>query len=158
MLIDCGQAYTITVPAMTIPTTAAAGSTIDIFNIATSSTVPILVTRVVATAAQTAAAIGQVQLMRRSGAGSGGTGVSALPTNGGSSASSVTATYLVVTTIGGAGNVMDSQQWNEFAPYEFNQKPSGVLVPSSGFLSLALVGLPAGTYTAAFTVELVELK
>lgn len=158
MLIDCGQAYTLTVENLTVPTAPSSGAPFDLLQIGTSSTVPILVTRVVVTANAVAASIQRAQLLRRSTAGTGGTGVTAYPVNPGSSGSSVTATYLVVTTTGTAGNAMDSQQWNEFAPYEFNQKPGGILVPVSSFLSLALMAAPGSTYSASFTVEFVELK
>jgi hypothetical protein len=158
MLIDCGQAYTLTVENLTVPTSPASGAPFDLVQIATSAAVPILVRRVVVTANATAASIQRVQLLRKSAAGTGGTSCTAFATNGGSSATSTTCNYLVVTTTGGAGNAMDSQQWNEFAPYEFNQSPAGILVPVSGFISVSLVAAPGTTYSASFTVEFVELK
>lgn len=157
MLIDCGQAYTLTVENLTVP--ASAGATpFDLVTVGTSSSVPLLLQRVVVTANATAASIQRVQLLRRSTAGTGGTSCTPFATNGGSSGTSTTCNYLVVTTAGTAGNPMDSQQWNEFAPYEFNQKPAGILVPVSSFISVALMALPGTTYSASFTLEFVELK
>lgn len=158
MMIDCGQAYTLTVENLTVPTTATAGAPFDLVQIATSSTVPILVGRVVVTANATAASIQRVQLLRRTTASTGGSSCTPFAANGGSTATSTTCSYLAVTSTGTAGNILDSQQWNEFAPYEFNQKPGGILVPASGFISVAFMALPGTGYSASFTVEFVELK
>jgi hypothetical protein len=155
MLIDCGQGYTITADNITVPNTP---SSFDVIQIATAATVPIFVYRIVATANAVAAAIQRVVLIRRSTASTGGTAVTPKPTNGGSAAASSTASYNLVTTTGTAGDQLDSQQWNEFAPYEFNQKPQGILVPAASWLSLFLPANPAAAFQASFTVEYVELK
>jgi hypothetical protein len=155
MLIDCGQGYTVTVDNFSVPISP---GSFDIVQMATTSSVPIFVTRIIATANAVAASIQRLVLMRRSTAGTGGTGVTPKPTNGGSAAASTTVNYNLVTTTGTAGDLMDSQQWNEFAPYEFNQKPQGILVPVSSFLSLFNPASPGVAFNASFTIEFVELK
>jgi hypothetical protein len=153
MLIDCGQAYTITQDNVSV----GSSSTADIVQLQTSSTVPVLVTRIVMTANQTSATIQRVTLLRRSAGSTGGSAANIYPLNGGSSSASSSAVYNA-TTVSGAGNIIDSQQWNEFAPYEFNIKPAGILVPVSSYLSLFYSATPGTGFSASFTVELVELK
>lgn len=155
MQIDTGLPYTVTVENITVPTNS--GTAFDLVQLATSSAVPILVQRVVATAGVTTSAIQRVSLLARSTSGTGGTGVTARPLIG-TAVAATTVSYNVVTTVGTAGNIYDNQQWNEFAPYEFNQKPGGIYVPVSGFISLYLPAAPGSTFPASFTIEFVELK
>lgn len=155
MQIDTGIPYTVTVENITVPTNS--GTPFDLVQLATSSAVPIVVQRIVATAGVTTSTIQRVSLLLRSTSGTGGTGVTARATNGGVAAST-TVSYNVVSSVGTPGNIYDNQQWNEFAPYEFNQKPGGIYVPVSGFISLYLPATPVGTFPCSFTVEFVELK
>jgi hypothetical protein len=156
MEIGLGQRYTLTVENLTVPTNS--GTAFDLVQLATSSAVPIIVDRIVATAGVTSGAIQRLQLLRRTTTGTGGTGATPNPVNASAPAASTTCSYNVVTTVGTAGAALDSQQWNEFAPYEFNQRPGGVLVPVSSFLSLYIPSAPGSTYVASFTVEFIELK
>jgi hypothetical protein len=152
MQIDTGIPYTVAFDNFTAP-----ASVTDILQIATSATVPLLFQRLVVTAGVTTSNIIRVQLMLRTSGGTGGTGVTARPMIGSAAASS-TCSYNVVTTQGAAGNIIDDQQWNNFAPYEFNQKPAGIFVPPSGWISFFVTSAPAGTFPCSFTAEFVELK
>lgn len=156
MEIGLGQRYTVTSENITVPTNS--GTAFDLVQLSTSTTVPIIVDRIVATAGVTTGAIQRIALVRRSTTGTGGTGATANPSNASAPAASTTCSYNIVTTVGTIGAYIDSQQWNEFAPYEFNQRPGGVLVPVSSFLCLFLPAAPGSTYVASYTVEFVELK
>ena len=153
--LSLGQRYTFTAENISVPTSP---SSFDIFQLATTAAVPILVDRIVATANATSAAIQRVQLLRRTSASTGGSAVTARPTNGGSAAAVTTGATLLTTTTGTAGDAIDSQEWNEFAPYEFNQRPEGIVVPVSSWLSLFLPAAPGSGYSVSITVEFVELK
>jgi hypothetical protein len=152
MQIDTGIPYTATFDNFTHP-----ASVTDIVQLATTASVPILVQRVVATAGVTTSNIIRVQAVLRTTTGTGGTGVTPRPLIG-SAAAVTTASYNVVTTQGALGNIFDSQEWNNFAPYELNLKPGGIFVPVSGFFSLFTTTAPAGTFPCSFTVEFVEFK
>lgn len=154
MQIDTGIPYTASQENFTAPT----GIT-DLIVLSTSSTVPIVVQRIVMTAGVTASQIVRLQLRTVNSAGTGGTGL----TNGpkpltSSAAAATTVAYNTVTTQGTLVSLYDSQEWNPFAPYEFNMKPGGILIAPSAFLALSQLANVTGTYPCSFTVEFVELK
>lgn len=155
MQLDTGIPYTATIENITVPTNS--GTAFDLVQLATSSTVPILVQRIVATTGALSSVIQRVSLLARSSASTGGTGITPHPLVGGASAATTVA-YSLVTTTGTAGNQYDNQQWNEFAPYEFNKLPGGLFVPPSSWVCLFLPQAPASTFSASFTVEFVEFK
>lgn len=155
MQTDTGIPYTVTAENITVPTNS--GTAFDLVQLATSSSVPILVQRIVSTAGVVASAIQRVSLLSRSSSSTGGTGITPHALVG-SAVAATTVSYSNVSSTGTGVNQYDNQQWNEFAPYEFNQKPGGIFVPVSGFLCLFLPAAPASTFPASFTIEFVEFK
>lgn len=156
MQIDTGIPYTASQENFTSPNSAT-----DLIVMATTAAVPIVVTRIVMTSGSTSSSIVRVQLRTVSSAGTGGTGLS----NGpkplvGVAAAATTVNYNTVTTQGVLVSLYDSQEWNIFAPYEFNQKPGGIFVPVSSWLAVSQIAAPSGaaSYPCSFTVEFVELK
>jgi len=156
MEIGLGHRYKASVDNLTI---AASPSSYDLILFATSATVPMIVDRIVCTANITTGQILRVVLQRRSTASTGGTGVTPTPSSPGSPSASTTVTYLNVSTTGtGSGTPLDSQQWNEFAPYEYNVRPGGDVILPNSYLGLFLPASPASTISASFTAEFIEIK
>lgn len=155
MLIDCGQGYTATADNVAMPITPAS---YDAIQIATSANVPVLITRIYASASIVAATLQRLVAMRRSTGSTGGTGVTPKATNGGSVAASCSVNYACVSGTGTPGDFIDAQTWNQFAPYQFDLTPRGILLPVSGFYSLFLPAAPSVQFTMSFTIELIELK
>lgn len=158
--MEIGQAYT----AQFDNATASLNGAIpyDLVVLATTATVPVLLERAVFTCNATGSQIQRLQLCRRSTGGSGGTALATtnLPTGSGSAvspAASSTVTYNV-TTPGTLTLAMDSQQWNQLAPYEFNERPSGLLIPPSSFVGFFMPAAPGVAFIYSFTLEFREIK
>jgi hypothetical protein len=154
-LIDCGQSYTITSDNFSIPNSPAS---FDIIQIATAATVAVFLSRAFLFANAVTAAIQRVTALRRTSASTGGSAITPNPESGGSSAASCTVLLLPVTTTGTAGAQLDNQQWNEFAPYQFDLTPRGILIPAASWYSLFLPANPAAAFNASITLEIVEIK
>ena len=154
-LIDCGQSYTITSDNFSVPNTPAS---FDLLQIATGATVPVFISRILLTANATSASIQRITALRRTTASTGGSSLTPNPLSAGSSAASCTVLLLPVTTTGTAGAQIDNQQWNEFAPYQFDLTPRGVLIPAASWYSLFVPANPAAAFNASITVEMVEIK
>lgn len=115
----------------------------DIVFLATSSSVPILIHSVRLTAGVTTDVRARIQLVRRSTAGSGGTGITPSEYNGRNTVSaSTTATY-ARTTPGTVGDVLQAEQWSLLVPLDWTWTPeTRPHVPVSGYVG---VNLAAGT-------------
>lgn len=115
----------------------------DIVFLATSSSVPLIVHSIRVTAGVTTDVRARVQIVRRSTAGSAGTGITPNAFNGRNTvAAAATATY-GRTTPGTVGNVIHAEQWSLLVPFEWLPTPEmRPHVPVSGFLGLHLA---AGT-------------
>lgn len=115
----------------------------DIVFLATSSSVPIIVHSVRITAGVTTDVRARIQIVRRSTAGSGGTGITVAELHGRNTvAATVTATY-ARTTPGTVGDVVHGEQWSLLVPFEWIPTPEiRPQVPVSGFIGVHLV---AGT-------------
>lgn len=163
MEIGLGHRYKVSVDNITIPASSTQ-ATGDLFMIAPASNVPIIVDRIVVTASALAGAILRAVLTRRStastGTANGGGTVTPVASSPASPAASSTVSYNIGSSAIGtaSGTPLDSQQWNEFAPYEFNVRPGGELIVPGTFLSLFLPAPASTTLSASFTIEYIEVK
>jgi hypothetical protein len=115
----------------------------DILFLATSSSVPLLVHSIRISAGVTTDVRARLQIVRRSTAGSGGTGITAQEIYGRNSVAAATTCTWGRTTPGTVGDVLDGEQWSLLVPFEYLPTPEmRIQVPVSGFLGLHLV---AGT-------------
>lgn len=115
----------------------------DLLFLATSSSVPLLIHSIRISAGVTTDVRARIQLIRRSTAGSGGTGITAQELFGRNTVSAATTCTHSRTTPGTAGDVLAAEQWSLLVPFEFLPTPEmRVQVPVSGFIGLHLV---AGT-------------
>ena len=155
MEIGLGHRYKASVDNITIPTSPSA---FDLILLAPASNVPIIVDRIVATASVLTGAILRLVLTRRSATSTGGTALVPTPSSPASPSASTGVTYLTTAQGAASGTPLDSQQWNEFAPYEFNVRPAGELIVPGTWLALSIPAVAASTVTASFTVEFIEVK
>ena len=154
-LIDCGQAYTITYDNFTVPNS---GAPFDVFQLSTAALIPVFISKIYLFANASSAVIQRIQALRRTTASTGGSAANINPESPGSSAASCTALVIPTTTTGTAGAVLDTQQWNEFAPYQYDLTPRGILVPAASWFNLSCPANPAATFQASIMLEIVELK
>lgn len=156
MEIGLGHRYSASFDSLTIATSPAS---YDLILLAPAAAVPIIVDRIAATAAAGTGTLQRVTLQLRSTASTGGTAVVPKAASNASPAASTTVTHLNLSTTGTAsGTPYDSQIWNQFAPYEWNEKPGGILIPPAFFLALFLPAAPTSTIAASYVVEFIELK
>lgn len=161
MEIGLGHRYKAAINGVVLQT---APSAYDLILVAPAANVPVIVDRIVATASVLAGTILPLVLTRRStastGAVTGGGTIVPTPSSPASPAASSTVSYLIGNTAVGtvSGTPLDAQQWNEFAPYEFNVRPGGELIVPGSYLALYVPVAPPSTVTASFTVEFIELK
>lgn len=156
MELGFGHRYKASFNNLTVPLSPSA---FDLIMIAPASNVPVLVDRIVCTAGVSAGGLIQVVLTRRSTASTGGTAITPTPSSPSSPAASCAVTYLNVSTVGTvSGTPLDSQWWNEFAPYEYNVRPGADLIVPGTWASLYIPAAPTATFPASFTVELIEIK
>jgi hypothetical protein len=152
-----GQRYKVSVDNLTLATSPSA---YDLILFAPASNIPFAIDHMLVTAAQTTGTILRAVLMRRSTASTGGTAV--VPTPAGSPAApaaSTTVTYLNTSTVGTAsGTPLDSQEWNELAPYEYDVRPNGDLIVPGTWLCLYLPVAPGAGIQVSFTAEFTEYK
>lgn len=159
--MEIGQAYTAQFDNATAGLNG--GTPYSIVQIATSASVPVLLQRAVFTCNATASQIQRLTLHTNTVAGGAGTALATvnLPTGTNSAvspAASSTITYNLTTIGAGTLRNMDSQQWNQLAPYEFNQYPAGLLIPVSSFGCFSLTAAPGTSFIYSFTLEFREIK
>jgi hypothetical protein len=115
----------------------------DIVFLATSSSVPILIHSIRVSAGVTSDVRARIQLIRRTTAGSGGTGITPSELHGRNTVSAATTVTYARTTVGTGGDVLGAEEWSLLVPYEYLPTPEmRIQVPVSGFVGLHLV---AGT-------------
>lgn len=159
--MEIGQAYTAQFDNATAAVNGGVPYTIT--QLATTASVPVLLQRAVFTCNATASQIQRLVLHLNTVTGAGGTALATvnLPTGSSSAvspAASSTISYNLTTVGGGTLRNMDSQQWNQLAPYEFNEYPSGILIPVSSFACLSLTAAPGVSFIYSFTLEFREIK
>lgn len=118
----------------------------DILFLASSASVPILVHAIRVTAGVTTDVRARTQIVRRSTAGSGGTGITPAEYFGRNSVAAATVATVGRTTPGTIGDILHAEQWSLLVPFEWIPTPEmRPHVPVSGFLGLHLI---AGTGAA----------
>lgn len=153
MELGLGQKYNAIQNSFSVAQNASA---VDIVAITAVSNVPVVIERIVLTSNANAANIQAIFLARRSTAGTGGSAGTLTPEPNSAPAASSTFTFNV-TTPGTLKNASDPEIWQQFAPYEFNRKPGGLLVVPGETFVIAASSI-AATFTASVHIELVELK
>ena len=112
----------------------------DLVFLATSSSVPIIIHAIRLAAGVTTDVRARIQLIRRSTAGSGGTGITPSALHGRNSVAAATTATYARTTPGTAGNVLHAEQWSLLVPFDWLPTPEfRPQVPVSGFVGLHLV-------------------
>jgi hypothetical protein len=150
-----GQKYKAATPSGGI-TVAAANN--DMLQIAPANNVPLLLHRIVITANQLSAQTIGLLLLHRTTASTVGTALTPTNDSPAGPAASASVTYNLSTSTGTAGAIIDSQIWEEFAPYEFNNYPDGVIIVPGTWCCLLLLNNGNPTFGAAFSVEFTEIK
>lgn len=151
MLIDVGIGFTAAADNLSLSTSA-----YSVLTLTTTASCPVFIQSVFCTSSNVASTIQRLALGIVTGS-TGGTSLTPLSVNtSGVTANSTVKTLASVGTP--ASQYFDAQQWNEFAPYEFNKKPNGIYVPVSTTVALYTPSALAAGIFASFTLEFVELR
>ncbi len=115
----------------------------DIVFLATSSSVPLVLHSIRLSAGVTTDVRARIQLIRRTSAGSGGSGITPSELFARNSVAAATTATYARTTPGTGGDVIHAEQWSLLVPFDWTPTPEmRVHVPVSGFIGLHLA---AGT-------------
>jgi hypothetical protein len=115
----------------------------DIIFLATSSSVPLRIHSIRVSAGVTTDVRARIQLIRRTTAGSGGTGITPSELFSRNSVSAATTVTHSRTTPGTAGDVIHAEQWSLLVPFDWTPTPEfRPQVGVSGYIGLHLA---AGT-------------
>lgn len=129
----------------------------DIIFLATSSAVPIRIHYARFTASVTTDVRARIQLIRRTTAGSGGTGITPSELIGRNTVSPATTCTYLRTTTGTAGDVVAAEQWSLLVPYEYlpvpEQRPE---VAASSYIGFNLAAGTGATRTISGYVTFEE--
>lgn len=130
----------------------------DLLFLATSSSVPLKVHRIRLTSAVITDVRMRIQIVRRSTAGSGGTGITPSKRFGRNTiAAATTATY-ARTTPGTVGDLIHAEQWSLLVPFEYLDTPElRIDVPVSSFLGVHLVAASGATRVLSGSIDFEEL-
>lgn len=130
----------------------------DIVFLATSSSVPIIVHAVRITAGVTTDVRARIQIVRRSTAGSSGTGITPSEFNGRNTVAAATTATYARTTPGTVGDLIHAEQWSLLVPFEWLPTPEmRPHVPVSGFLGVHLVAATGATRVMSGSITFEEL-
>lgn len=159
--MEIGQGYTAQFDNATAGLNG--GVPYTLVQMATSASVPIFVQRAVFTCNATGSQIQRLQMATKTAAAGAGTALATVNLPRGAEsyvtpAASTTVSYNCSTLVATGQQNIDSQQWNQLAPYEFNQYPKGILVPVSSYLCFDLPAAPGTSFIYSFTIEYRELK
>ena len=100
----------------------------------------------------------RIQLIRRTTAGSGGTGITPVALHGRNSVAAATTATYARTTPGTAGNVIHAEQWSLLVPFEWLPTPEmRPTIPVSGFLGLNLAAATGATRVMSGSIIFEEL-
>lgn len=100
------------------------------------------------TSAQTTDERVRLRLMRRTGAGSGGSGLTEVPLDAGNAVAATAAVVSLATTPGTAGDIIQGWQWSQQGELLYLPTPEmRIVVAASGRISLNLQSAVGGTRT-----------
>lgn len=112
----------------------------DIAFLASSSSVPLIVHAVRITAGVTTDVRARIQIIRRTTAGSGGSGITPSALHARNTVAAATTATSARTTPGTGGAIIHAEQWSLLVPFEWLPTPEmRPHVPVSGFLGVHLV-------------------
>jgi hypothetical protein len=118
----------------------------DIVFLQASSAVPITIHEILLTAAVTTDVRARIGIVRRSTAGSTGTGITPRALFERNTVSAATTATYARTTVGTVGNALDYDQWSMLVPYQKLYTPeTRITVAVSGFLGVNLVAATGAT-------------
>lgn len=130
----------------------------DIVFLATSSSVPLVIHSFRVSAGVTTDVRARIQVVRRSTAGSGGTGITPSASYGRNTVSAATTATYARTTPGTVGNVLHAEQWSLLVPFEWLLTPEmRIQVPVSGFVGLHLAAGTGASRVMSGSVTFEEL-
>lgn len=130
----------------------------DIVFLATSSSVPILIHAVRITAGVTTDVRARIQIIRRTTAGSGGTGITPSELFGRNTVSAATTATYARTTVGTGGDVIHAEQWSLLVPFDYTPTPEmRIHVPVSGFIGVNLAAGTGASRTMSGSITFEEL-
>ena len=130
----------------------------DILTLATTASVPIRIHQVRISAGVTTDIRARMQILRRTTAGSGGTGITPTAKNSLNARAATTTVTSIRTTPGTAGAVLHPEQWSLLVPFDFTPTPEqrpGVSV--GGFLGVHLVAGTGASRVISGWVDFEEL-
>jgi hypothetical protein len=135
---------------------ALGNATQDLFELLTATGNPITIHRIECSIATINQASTYFQLLTRSSAGSGGTGVTPAPTQRLNTRAAATVFNRTVTTPGGAGVVLNTWEWNVVAPFDslLGKPDLEIEIPAAtriGFFLGAAVGTPNASWSISFS-------
>jgi hypothetical protein len=153
-----GQLYLISDPIATadlaIPVEAGA---FDIFSITPAANVPVYVGHILLDCGVNAAVIQKASLVKRSTAGSGGTGLTIRNSSPAGPAASMSAVSTIATPGTIVGGPIACKDWQQFAELEFDYRDFPLLVVPGETLALLLPNVPAG-FTCNVNIRAKEVK
>jgi hypothetical protein len=130
----------------------------DILFLASSASVPLIVHAIRLTAGVTTDVRARIQIVRRSTAGSGGTGITPSEFFGRNTVSAATTATHSRTTPGTVGDVLHAEQWSLLVPLEWLPTPEmRPHVPVSGFLGVHLAAATGATRVMSGSIIFEEL-
>jgi hypothetical protein len=157
MELGFGQKYKASASVVSLAVNGGTGY--DFLQIAPANNVPLALTRLIMTSNAVSAVVLPLVLTRRSTASTGGTALVPVNTSPAGPAASCAVTYNNVTTTGAAsGTPLDSQEWNEFAPYQYDVNPSADLIVPGTWCGLYVPTPPGVALPVSFTLEFTEIK
>lgn len=130
----------------------------DLVFLATSASAPIKIHAIRIAAAVTTDVRARIQLLRRTTAGSGGTGITPSALHGRNSVAAATTATYARTTPGTAGNVIHAEQWSLLVPFEWLPTPEmRPTVPVSGYFALNLAAATAASRVMSGSIIFEEM-
>lgn len=130
----------------------------DLVFLASSSSVPIRIHSVRITAGVVTDVRARIQIVRRSTAGSSGTGITPAAMFGRNSVSAATTATYARTTPGTVGNLIHAEQWSLLVPFEWLPTPEmRPDVQVSSFIGVHLVAATGATRVMSGSIIFEEL-
>lgn len=129
----------------------------DLLVLGTSSAVPILVHEIRVTSANLTDVRQPLRLIRRTTGPTGGTTVIPEPINLRNTVAAATTVTTLPTSVGTAGDLLESELWSILMPYSRLISVKPYIVPVSSWLALELAAAPGSAFNVSFVVKFEEL-
>jgi hypothetical protein len=130
----------------------------DIFQIASGSTVAMVVTHILVTGLTVNQNTMRTQLLRRTSASSSSAASGSFIPTSASSGAAAASLLIGCTTLGTAGALLPAQGWNVAAALEFDLRPNGIVIPAASWLCLYSPAAFGATLGVSVCIEAAEAK